>query len=150
MSDIKIIFFDIDGTLIDMKKKQVSKKVLETLVKLKNNGIKICIATGRSPMQVPHFPNVEFDAFLTYNGSYCFNKYQDIFSNSLKKEDVYIIINNAKEIGRPLSLATKNRLASNGSDKDLDEYYGFSGNKVKVADDFDTVVDTEEIPTTSL
>lgn len=50
MSDIKIIFFDIDGTLIDMKKKQISKKVLETLVKLKNNGIKICIATGRSPM----------------------------------------------------------------------------------------------------
>ena len=145
MSDIKIIFFDIDGTLIDMKKKQISKKVLETLVKLKNNGIKICIATGRSPMQVPHFPNVEFDAFLTYNGSYCFNKYQDIFSNPLKKEDVYTIINNAKEIGRPLSLATKNRLAANGSDKDLDEYYGFSGNKVKVADDFDTVVNTEEI-----
>lgn len=145
MNDIKIIFFDIDGTLIDMKKKQISKKVLETLVKLKNNGIKICIATGRSPMQVPHFPDVEFDAFLTYNGSYCFNKYQDIFSNPLKKEDVYIIINNAKEIGRPLSLATKNRLAANGSDKDLDEYYGFSGNKVKVADDFDTVVNTEEI-----
>lgn len=37
------------------------------------------------------------------------------------------------------------RLAANGSDKDLDEYYGFSGNKVKVVDDFDTVVDTEEI-----
>ena len=35
-----------------MKKKQVSKKVLETLVKLKNNGIKICIATGRSPMRI--------------------------------------------------------------------------------------------------
>ena len=122
MNDIKIIFFDIDGTLIDMKKKQISKKVLETLVKLKNNGIKICIATGRSPMQVPHFPNVEFDAFLTYNGSYCFNKYIDIFSNPLKKEDVYIIINNAKKIGRPLSLATKNRLAANGSDKVLDEY----------------------------
>ena len=81
-----------------MKKKQISKKVLETLVKLKNNGIKICIATGRSPIQVPHFPDVEFDAFLTYNGSYCFNKYQDIFSNPLKKEDVYIIINNAINI----------------------------------------------------
>ena len=50
-----------------------------------------------------------------------------------------------KKIGRPLSLATKNRLAANGSDKDLDEYYGFSGNKVKVADDFDTVVNTEDI-----
>lgn len=74
-----------------MKKKQISKKVLETLVKLKNNGIKICIATGRSPMQVPHFPNVEFDAFLTYNGSYCFNKYIDIFSNHLKKKMLLLL-----------------------------------------------------------
>ena len=76
MKKIKIIFFDIDGTLIDMRKKEISEKVLETLLKLKNNGIKICIATGRSPMQVPCFPNVEFDAFLTYNGSYCFTKDQ--------------------------------------------------------------------------
>ena len=56
-----------------MKKKIISEKVLETLLKLKNNGIKICIATGRSPMQVPHFPNIEFDTFLTYNGSYCYD-----------------------------------------------------------------------------
>jgi len=35
MSNIKIIFFDIDGTLIDMKKKQISKKVLETLMELR-------------------------------------------------------------------------------------------------------------------
>ena len=72
MSDIKIIFFDIDGTLIDMKKKQISKKVLETLVKLKIMELRFVLLPERSPMQVPHFPDVEFDAFLTYNGSYCF------------------------------------------------------------------------------
>ena len=27
----RIIFFDIDGTLIDMEKKRISKKMLETL-----------------------------------------------------------------------------------------------------------------------
>ena len=31
MKPIKIIFFDIDGTLIDMNKKQISQKMLETL-----------------------------------------------------------------------------------------------------------------------
>lgn len=145
MNNIKIIFFDVDGTLIDMKKKQISEKILETLSKLKKNGIKICIATGRSPMQVPRFPGIEFDTFLTYNGSYCFDRYQEIFSNPLKKEDVHIIINNAKKMGRPLSLATKGRLASNGADTDLKEYYGFAGLEVQIADDFDTVANAEEI-----
>ena len=31
MSAIKIVFFDIDGTLIDMNKKRISEKMLETL-----------------------------------------------------------------------------------------------------------------------
>ncbi len=145
MNRIKIIFFDIDGTLIDMKEKQISEKVLETLLRLKDNGIKICIATGRSPMQVPRFPGVEFDAYLTYNGSYCFDQHQDIFSNPLKREDVFTIIHNAGKIGRPLSLATKNRLASNGADNDLKEYYGFAKAEVQIADDFDRVAKEEEI-----
>ena len=46
---IKIAFFDIDGTLIDMNKKKITEKMLETLKKLKENGIKICISTGRPP-----------------------------------------------------------------------------------------------------
>ena len=114
MTDIKIVFFDIDGTLIDMKKKCISEKTLETLRRLKEKGIRICVATGRSPMQVPRFPGVEFDAFLTYNGSYCFDRHQDIFSNPLGREDVRTLIKNAAGIGRPVSVATKSRLAANG------------------------------------
>ena len=54
MDNTKIIFFDIDGTLIDMEKKCVTEKMLETLRRLQEKGIIICIATGRSPMDVPN------------------------------------------------------------------------------------------------
>ena len=74
MDKIKIAFFDIDGTLIDMERKEISEKMLETLKDLQKNGIKICIATGRAPMAIPKFEGVEFDAFLAYNGSYCYDK----------------------------------------------------------------------------
>ena len=67
MKNTKIIFFDIDGTLIDVDTKKVTPKMLETLRRLKENGIIICIATGRAPMAVPTFEGVEFDAILTYN-----------------------------------------------------------------------------------
>ena len=50
MNNIKIIFFDIDGTLIDMNKKQISAKMLETLIRLREKNIKICLATGRTPV----------------------------------------------------------------------------------------------------
>ncbi len=143
MDVIKIIFFDIDGTLIDMKTKRISEKVMDTLKQLKNNGIKICIATGRSPLTLPVFEGIEFDAYLTFNGSLCYNQSGDIFRNPIISEDVNKIIRNAADIGRPVSVATKDRLASNGTDTDLEEYYSFAGKKLEVADDFDIVCKNE-------
>ena len=45
---IKIVFFDIDGTLIDIGAKGMSPKTREALLGLKARGIKICVATGRA------------------------------------------------------------------------------------------------------
>lgn len=143
MDKIKIAFFDIDGTLIDMNRKVISEKMVETLIRLKDNGIKICIATGRTPVTLPKFTDVEFDAFLTFNGSYCFDKSHSIFSNPIPAQDVKKIVENAASINRPVSLATKKRLAANGRDKDLIEYYSFVKLDVEVADDFESVMDEE-------
>ena len=139
MNPIKIVFFDIDGTLIDMNTKRISPKILETLRRLKENGTILCIATGRSPMALPHFEGVDFDAFLTFNGSYCFTENADIFSNPIPTEDVHTIIQNATALGRPLTVATKNRMAANGKDADLIEYYAFAKQEIDVAEDFDQV-----------
>lgn len=143
MNQIKIIFFDIDGTLIDMKKKVISEKMKETLIRLKENGILICIATGRTPVTMPKFDFVDFDAFLTFNGSYCFNKKDAIFSNPIPTEDVKKIISNAAAIGRPVSIATKERLSANGRDQDLVDYYKIAKLEVEVTDDFEQVAEEE-------
>lgn len=47
MKGIKIIFFDIDGTLVDMSKKQISEKMLETLYRLKEKKIIMRLQIGR-------------------------------------------------------------------------------------------------------
>lgn len=136
----KIIFFDIDGTLIDMEKKQITPVMLDTLRRLQANGIRICLATGRSPMVVPHFEGVEFDATLTYNGSYCYTRSgETIFSNPIPASDLALLIRNATDIGRPLCLATDSRLACNGSDKDLADYFAIAKIAVNVVPDFDEV-----------
>ena len=139
MGQYKIIFFDIDGTLIDMQKKRVSDKTLEMLRLLRKNGVLICLATGRSPVTIPTFDGVEFDAYLAFNGSLCYTKQQIIFSNPIPSEDVQMLIRNALVLGRPVSVATKDRLAANGTDADLAEYYSFAHLPLTVAEDFEEV-----------
>lgn len=135
-NDIRIIFFDIDGTLIDMNKKRISERMLETLIRLKERNILLCLATGRTPLTLPRFEGVEFDAWLTFNGSYCYTREQDIFSNPIPADDVQTIIRNAASIGRPVSIASKNRLTANGKDEDLIAYYSFAKLDVEVTEDF--------------
>ncbi len=62
--DIKIAFFDVDGTLVDMEK-VITPAMIETLKHLKENGIILCMATGRGPYLVPSFPGIDFDVFLS-------------------------------------------------------------------------------------
>lgn len=88
MNKPAIIFFDIDGTLLDFGKKDLSPKTREALLKLRENGIRICIATGRAPLAVPKFAGVEFDAYLTYNGCYCYEGSKTIYSNPMPQVDV--------------------------------------------------------------
>ena len=143
MNKVKIIFFDIDGTLIDMTKKVISDKTVETLLRLKENGVKICIATGRAPGSVPKFDGVDSDAFLTFNGSYCFNSSDVILSTPIPKVDVEKMIENATRINRPVSIAGKDRVVANGTDKDLSDYFGFAKQETPVSDDFDEVLKGE-------
>ena len=143
MKQIKIIFFDIDGTLIDIHAKRISERTKETLKNLKRNGIKICVATGRSPVTLPTFEDIEFDAYLTYNGSLCYNWSEIIYSNPISTGDVKKIIQNATDIARPVSIATKNKLVANGMDADLEEYYSFAHQKLVVSDNFFSVCEEE-------
>lgn len=136
---IKIIFFDIDGTLVDMQTKQISPKTVEALQRLKAAGIKICIATGRVTACLPKFDGVDFDAWLTFNGSYCYDQHGPIFSNPLSQKDVQKIIRNAAAIGRAASVATKERVAANGEDEDLRDYFAFAKLGLSAAADFEEV-----------
>ena len=139
MAQIKIIFFDIDGTLVDMQKKQISLKTLETLRQLRQRGIRICLATGRSPVSLPHWEGVEFDAYLTFNGSLCYTPTETVFRNPISPASVQKLISNASALGRAVSVATKERLAANGTAPDLAEYYSVGHLELTVADDFAAV-----------
>ncbi len=140
MDRIRIAFFDIDGTLVDFHTHQISAKTVEALARLRAQGVILCLATGRSPLTLPCFPEIKFDVFLTFNGSYCYDSEQILFSNPIPHEDILKLIENSASIDRPVCIATKNRLAANGTDKDLTDYFRIAGLEVEIAKDFDDLL----------
>ncbi len=139
MNSVKIIFFDIDGTLVDHATGCVPEKTFEALHRLREKGILLCIATGRSPVAIPDFGGFRFDAYCTFNGSLCYTEAAIIHRNPLPPKDVAKILGNAAAIRRPVSVATQNRLAANGIDEDLADYYRLAGLSLTIADDFASV-----------
>lgn len=140
MDNVKITFFDVDGTLIDMDTKEITPRTLEALRRLRERGVLLCLATGRSPRALPRFDGVDFDAYVTYNGSHCYDRAGTvIYSAPIPPKDVAAVIANATSLGRPVSVDTKERLVANGKDKDLVDYYAIAGLEVDVAPDFDAV-----------
>ena len=138
-NEIKIAFFDIDGTLKDFSKDELSDKTCEALNRLKEKGVLLAIATGRAPLTLPKLEGVEFDVYLTFNGSYCYNQQETIFSKTIPAEDVKKIIENATEMKRPVSIATQKRIVANGKDTDLVQYYDLAKLQIEVANDFEEV-----------
>ena len=137
MHPVKMIFFDVDGTLVDHATGRIPEKTFEALRRLRERGILLCVATGRPTASLPDFQDFQFDAFCTFNGSLCYTGDQLIHSQPIPREDLRIVQENAAAIGRPISAALRDRLVANGWDEDLAEYYRLAGVVLTVADDFD-------------
>lgn len=92
--DIKVLFFDVDGTLLDHDTGQVPESTIEALKKVREKGIKTVIATGRSIEELELLPvmKIPFDGYLTLNGNICLDGNKNIFAgNEIVEEEVEIL-----------------------------------------------------------
>ena len=67
---VKVIFFDVDGTLISHSQNAVPESTRTALNQLSEKGIQRVIATGRHMLELSLLPvsNIRFDAYITLNG----------------------------------------------------------------------------------
>lgn len=70
MSEQKIIFFDIDGTLLDHNK-NLPASAKAAVLELKQRGYEVAIATGRAPFMFEELrEELDIDSYVSFNGQY--------------------------------------------------------------------------------
>ncbi len=85
--DNKIIFLDVDGTLVSSNQK-VSKKVKEAILKAKENKHLVFLCTGRNKARTQFFDFLMFDGIICSNGSYIQIGNKIIFDYSYSNEEL--------------------------------------------------------------
>lgn len=84
----KVVFFDIDGTLVS-KQNHVPESTKRAIKELKKRDILPVIATGRAPLLLQEVKEkLEIDSFISMNGQFVVLNGKPIFANPLSKEVV--------------------------------------------------------------
>ena len=94
----KIIFFDIDGTLIVEDKQVIPKSTLKSLKKARENGHLLFINTGRSYCSIPEqISELDFDGYICGCGTHIHFKNESIFEKKIKQEKCFEIAKKLRE-----------------------------------------------------
>lgn len=92
----KIIFLDVDGTLINYHA-QCPDSAKEAVKEARENGHKVYICTGCSKAEIEQRDLPALDGMIGGNGAYVEDNGEVIFHHGLSKEDVEKIVNWCKE-----------------------------------------------------
>ena len=107
---IKIIFFDIDGTLVSFKTHRIPQSTLDAVHRVRQQGIKVWIATGRPIPYINNLADLEYDGIMSVNGAHSQTREGEvIFSNPIDKGDVLRMIAEQQQSGRVVTYACNDK-----------------------------------------
>lgn len=100
----KIVFFDIDGTLLDFNK-ELPDSTREAVKTLKENGVYVAIATGRAPFMIEDIrKELDIDSYVCFNGQYVVFENEIIYRNPLPKSKLHNLLEHTKNKRIPVVL----------------------------------------------
>lgn len=102
----KLIFFDIDGTLLDHEK-NIPASTQQALADLKLAGHEIVIATGRGPFMHQHIREaLNIESYVSFNGSYVVYKDEVLYSHAIDADRLHELTQISVANGHPLVFMT--------------------------------------------
>jgi Cof subfamily protein (haloacid dehalogenase superfamily) len=109
----KLIFFDIDGTLLDHEK-QLPVSTEQAIAKLKEEGHYVAIATGRAPFMYTKLrEKLRVSTYISFNGQYVVLEDKTIFTNPLDKKELVRLTEQAVIHDHPVVFMDHNDMKAN-------------------------------------
>lgn len=106
----KIVFFDVDGTLLSETDKSMPLSTQQAIVRLMEKGIKVVVATGRPYSLCHEFKTMGIDTFISANGALVKCNEEIIHKHVLTAETVRDVSTFAEMNGHSLSYFTEQYL----------------------------------------
>ncbi|WP_274649315.1 Cof-type HAD-IIB family hydrolase [Paenibacillus humicola] len=109
----KLIFFDIDGTLLD-EEKRLPATTKEAIGKLREAGHVLAIATGRAPFMFKALRDeLGIDSFVSLNGQYAVFRNEPFHRNPIPPDVLRAITEDAAASGHPLVYQDEHGMRAN-------------------------------------
>lgn len=136
----KMIFFDVDGTLVDSRNHEICDSTMKALKQLKKNGFLIGISTGRG---YDSFMNsgvqylFEWDGFVCNNGQIVLDKnHQILFKKTINEKTVRQIIDLSEKEGLALIIKTNDRFLTKPANEYVKICHKVLNNKIPRVDTY--------------
>ncbi|OZU90465.1 hydrolase Cof [Virgibacillus indicus] len=112
----KIVFFDIDGTILN-EKKQIPASAKQAITKLQENGAYVAIATGRAPFMFETIrKELGIESYVSYNGQYVVFEGEVVYNNPLGQEELTKLYQQSSENNFPMVFMTEDHMWASVAD----------------------------------
>ncbi len=104
---VKALVFDLDGTIVSPGTGTYSPAIADAFHKLREKGILLIAATGRSPYELQTTKMIDglcFDAIVSLNGQYCYTETEDLFINPFTTELAEQLLRQIEHAGYPCAV----------------------------------------------
>jgi Cof subfamily protein (haloacid dehalogenase superfamily) len=109
MSEYKVLFLDIDGTIIKSDD-SIDETTVNAIRQVQGKGIEVFLATGRPLHEIRELADeLKIHSLIGYNGAFGIYQGKDLFQEPMKKEIVKQFIDIAKQNKHDLVLYTKDQ-----------------------------------------
>ena len=110
-----IVFFDIDGTLLDHDK-QLPDSTRHAVRELQEQGTYVAIATGRAPFMFEELrKDLGIESFVSFNGQYVVFENEVIYKNPIRTQSLLKLSEQAKRHDAPLVFMNEHTLKATGA-----------------------------------
>jgi Cof subfamily protein (haloacid dehalogenase superfamily) len=109
MTDYKVLFLDIDGTLVTPED-TIQESTKDAVSQIQKKGIEVFLATGRPLHEIDEIAkDLNIESFIGYNGAYAIYQGKDIFQEPMNSLTVKTFLNTAAAHNHKAVLYTNDR-----------------------------------------